>query len=73
MLARRGIHGASRLQKQRLAALIHLCGAGAGDRFARRGFAFGSDLRCGDHSARGYVERVEKMKRAFVALAARES
>jgi hypothetical protein len=70
LLARRGIRGASRAQKQKLAALIHLCGAGAGDRFARRGFAFGSDLRCGDHGARGYVAKVESMRRVFARLAA---
>jgi hypothetical protein len=72
LLARRGIHGATRAQKQKLAAVIHLCGAGAGDRFARRGFAFGGDLRCGDHGARHYVAKVEKQRRLFAALAARD-
>jgi hypothetical protein len=72
LLARRGIRGATRDQKQRLAAVIHLCGAGAGDRFARRGFAFGGDLRCGDHGARAYVARVESQRRAFARLAAQE-
>jgi hypothetical protein len=70
LLARRGVRGATRAQKQKLAALIHLCGAGAGDRFARRGFAFGGDLRCGDHGARGYVGKVESMRRVFAKLAA---
>ena len=70
-LARRGISGASRAQKQRLAALIHLCGPAAGDRYARRGFAMG-DLRCGDHSARSYVARVERFQRVFAGMAARE-
>jgi hypothetical protein len=71
-LARHGVGGASQTQKQRLAALIHLCGAGAGDRFVRRGLAFGSGMRCGDHDARRYIERVESMQRVFAGLAARE-
>jgi hypothetical protein len=71
-LARHGIQGATRLQKQRLAALIHLCGAGAGESFARRGLAFGAGMRCGDHDARRYVERVLSVQRGFETLAARE-
>lgn len=72
MLARRGIHRATRTQKQRLAALIHLCGAAAGERYARRGLELSSSLRCGDHSARGYISRVEAMKGVFAKLAARD-
>jgi hypothetical protein len=71
-LAKNRIRRASRTQKQRLAALIHLCGRGAGNRFARRGLVLGADLRCGDHGARSYVLRVESMQRVFTALAARE-
>jgi len=71
-LRRNRISGATQAQKHRLAALIHLCGPAAGERYARRGFAFVSDLRCGDHSAREYVARVEAMKRIFAGLAARE-
>jgi hypothetical protein len=69
-LARHRIRGASRAQKHRLAALIHLCGAGWGDRYARRGLGLGSGLRCGDHDPRHYVERVEAMVRVFGDLAA---
>jgi hypothetical protein len=72
VLARNRIRRASRPQKQRLAALIHLCGRGAGNRFARNGLVLGSSLRCGDHGARAYVLRVEAMQRVFAALAARE-
>jgi hypothetical protein len=71
-LAHHGVGGATRTQKQRLAALIHLCGAGAGDRFARGGLALRSGLRCGDHDARRYVERIESMRREFERIAARE-
>jgi hypothetical protein len=71
-LARHRIRGATQAQKQRLAALIHLCGAGVGDRYARHGLQLAPSMRCGDHSARGYVQRVESMKRVFASLAARE-
>lgn len=72
MLRRHGIQGATRAQKENLAALIHLCGTAAGDRYARHGFALSPRLRCGDHSARAYVARVNAMKRVFTGLAARE-
>lgn len=71
-LARNRIHGATLAQKQTLAALVHLCGAAAGERHARRGLAFASDLRCGDHSAHDYVARVERTRRVFAALGAGE-
>jgi hypothetical protein len=59
---------ASPAQKQMLAALIHLCGAGAGDEFARRRFRLEDGQRCGDSSARAYVARVELMQRVFARL-----
>jgi len=52
-------------QKQELAALIHLCGAGAGDAYVRRGLRLAEGQRCGDHDARDYVARVTTMKRVF--------
>jgi hypothetical protein len=55
-------------QKQLLAALIHLCGAGAGDEFARRRFRLAEGERCGDHQARGYLERVQAMQSVFNRL-----
>lgn len=70
-LARNRIRRATLAQKQRLAALIHLCGAGAGNRYARRGLVLG-DLRCGDHGARAYVHKVERMQQVFARLAARD-
>jgi hypothetical protein len=51
--------------RRELAALIHLCGAGAGDAFVRRGFHLTPGQRCGDHDARGYIGRVEQMRRVF--------
>jgi hypothetical protein len=61
---------ASAEQKQDLAAVIHLCGAAAGDAYARRGFRFAPNQRCGEHDARAYLARVTAMKRLFARLAA---
>jgi hypothetical protein len=60
VLARHGIKSATLDQKQKLATLIHLCGAGAGDKYARRGLRLTKGQRCGDHSAQSYVTRVTK-------------
>ncbi len=57
-------------QKQDLAAVIHLCGAGAGDLYVRRGLRLAPSQKCGDHAARVYVGRVDAMKRLFMRLAA---
>jgi len=56
-------------RKQDLAAVIHLCGAGAGQDFARRGFRITPRQRCGDHDVRNYLARVNAMKQQFVQLA----
>ena len=68
-LARQRITAATLQQKQDLAAVIHLCGAAAGDSYARRGFRLAEDQRCGDHDAAIYLARVNRMKRIFRALA----
>jgi hypothetical protein len=68
-LARSRIAAATIGQKQDLAALIHLCGAGAGNAYARRGFQLAAGERCGDHDARAYLARVGAMKRLFARLA----
>jgi len=59
-------------QKQELAAVIHLCGAGAGDVFARRHFKLNDGQRCGDHEVRVYVARVNSMRALFSRLAAEQ-
>jgi hypothetical protein len=56
-------------QKQDLAALIHLCGAGAGEEFARHGFRLAEGQKCGDHEARVYLARVSAAEREFERLA----
>ena len=73
ILARHRIRSASLKQRQGLATLIHLCGAGAGNAYARRGLRLRPGERCGDHDARTYLLRVEAMKRVFVKLAAQET
>jgi hypothetical protein len=62
----------SAAQLQHLAAVVHLCGAGAADAYARRGFRFSAGQRCGDHDPREYLERVDAYSREFARLAARE-
>jgi hypothetical protein len=57
-------------QKQDLAAIIHLCGAAAGEAYVRRGLRLAPGQRCGAHDARAYLERVRVMKRVFARLSA---
>ena len=64
-LSRHRVATASPQQMQNLAAVIHLCGSGAGDSYARRGFRFRPGQRCGDHDARRYLLQVNAMKRHF--------
>jgi len=60
---------ASQRQQQDLAAVIHLCGAGAGDAYVRRGFRFTRGQRCGDHDAAAYLARVNLIKWQFQRMA----
>ncbi len=57
-------------QQQDLAAIIHLCGAGAGSAYARRGFRLTAGQRCGDHDPDRYLAQVNALKRQFARLAA---
>ena len=68
VLERHAIKGATLARKQDLAALIHLCGAGAGDLYAKRGLRLSEGQRCGDHEARDYLARVHAQKRTFEDL-----
>lgn len=67
-LARARVGGATLQQKQDLAALIHLCGAAAGESFASRKFQLAPRQRCGEHDAHAYLARVNAMKRIFAQL-----
>ena len=68
-LERHRMASATLQHKQELAAVIHLCGAGAGDDYARRGFRLIDGQRCGDHDARAYLARIKEMKGVFDRLA----
>jgi hypothetical protein len=50
--------------------VIHLCGVAGGRAYAARGFRPAAGQRCGDHDLRGYLARVNAMKRTFARLAA---
>jgi hypothetical protein len=68
ILRRNAITRASLQQRQDLAAVVHLCGGGAGQSYARRGFRFRRGQRCGDHSASRYLAQVNAVKRQFARL-----
>jgi hypothetical protein len=69
VLARFPALRATHEQKQALATMMHLCGAGAAAEYARRGLALAAGQRCGTHDARSYVGRVTSMQRRFKTLA----
>jgi hypothetical protein len=69
-LGRNRIATVSLQKRQDLAAIIHLCGGGAGNAYARRGFMFSRGQRCGDHDPRRYLAEVNALKRQFAQLAA---
>ena len=68
-MGRRRIAAATLQKKQDLAAVIHLCGAGAGHAYAARGFRLIPRQRCGDHDVERYLLQVNAMKRQFARLA----
>jgi len=68
ILERHRISAATLQHKQVLAAMIHLCGAGAADEYAKRGFRLTAGQRCGDHETRAYLERVSAMQAVFNRL-----
>lgn len=71
ILERRRLAAAALPQRQRLAAVIHLCGAGGGDEFAQRGFQLLGGQRCGEHEVSVYLARVSAMQSVFERLASR--
>jgi len=56
-------------QKQDVAAVIYLCGAGPAEGFARRGFKLTPGERCGDQDVATYLADVKAMKAEFRRLA----
>jgi Transglycosylase SLT domain len=69
ILAQSPRHAASALQRQHLAAVVHLCGAAAAASYAQRGFRFAAGERCGAHDPREYLLRVDEMRAVFTRLA----
>ena len=61
---------ASLAQKQKLAVVIHLCGAKRGESFAARGFRATPGELCGTHSLQRYLSQVESLKKRFARLRA---
>ncbi len=55
-------------QKQRLAAVIHLCGVNRAETFVRRGFRVTPGEHCGTHGLRHYLNQVDLMKQRFSQL-----
>lgn len=55
-------------EQQRLATLIHLCGAGAGHTYTLRGFRLIDGQRCGDHEVRAYLAQINAMRDVFRRL-----
>jgi len=68
ILERQRITSATLAQKHALAAVIHLCGAAAGNGYANRGFKLQQGQRCGDHDVRDYLSRIETMRLRFAQL-----
>jgi hypothetical protein len=59
---------ASELQRQQVATVIHLCGAGAAAGFVRQGLHVAAGAHCGDQSVASYLSRVATMTRLFSRL-----
>lgn len=57
-------------QRERLAAVVHLCGRARGVAFARNGFRVGTGERCGEHDLAAYLARVRRLEVTFALLAA---
>ncbi len=70
ILARQPNAKAGAQQKQDLAAIVHLCGVGPAQAFARGGFHLATGERCGDHDPAKYLAAVDAAARQFRRLAA---
>ena len=68
-LAARPKDKATLAQKQRLAAVIHLCGPKRGEQFVARGFRVRQSEQCGAHDLKHYLARIDRMKKRFARLA----
>jgi hypothetical protein len=55
-------------QKQKLAAVIHLCGLNRGKTLVTRGFRVEPGERCGTHSLQQYLTKIDLMRKRFARL-----
>jgi hypothetical protein len=65
ILAAERIRRPTSARKQRLAAVVHLCGRERAAAFARRGFWVLPGERCGDHDLARYLARVKALSETF--------
>ena len=72
ILARRRARTAP-AEVRHVAAVVHLCGAGAAESYVARGLKFSAGERCGDHDPRAYLARVDAMYGVFLRLAAEDA
>jgi hypothetical protein len=69
-LAARRKAKANLTQKQKLAAVIHLCGLKRGETFAAQSFRVAPGELCGTHSLKRYLDQIDQMKKRFARLTA---
>jgi hypothetical protein len=55
-------------QKQKLAAVIHLCGLKRGEALVTRGFQVAPGERCGTHSLQKYLTKIDLLRKRFARL-----
>jgi hypothetical protein len=73
LLARYHRSNATLQQRQQLATVIHLCGAGAAAGFVRQGLHTAPGQHCGDQDVAAYLGRVQAMTRLFARLQAQDA
>ncbi len=69
IVAERLLFRATLAERQRLAAVVHLCGKERGRAYAARGFRARPGERCGEQDLAQYVARVERLRREFERIA----
>jgi hypothetical protein len=72
LLGRYHRNNATLQQRQQVATLIHLCGAGAAAGYVRQGLHASPGQRCGDQEVAAYLGRVQAMTRLFSRLQAQD-
>jgi hypothetical protein len=73
LLARAHWKNATLQQRQRLATVIHLCGAGGAAGYVRQGLRTSPGQHCGDQDVAAYLGRVQAMTRLFTRLQEQDS